>query len=257
MENISNSNINIYIVEDESIVAKDIQNSLKKLGYNVLGISNNGADAIKNIVDLEPNIVLMDIMIKGPMTGIDVAETIKKEYNIPVIFLTAYADESTLAKAKITEPYGYILKPFKEIDLHSTIEMALYKHKKDTEVQKERDFLYSLVENKDEASKDILFVKSNSRLVKVNLKDIFYVEALKDYVVLNTQYTRYTIHSTMKDIEKKLDNGDFIRVHRSFIVRIDKIQTIENQTVVLEENKKVIPIGGLYRDELLARLNMI
>ena len=257
MENISNSNINIYIVEDESIVAKDIQNSLKKLGYNVLGISNNGADAIKNIVDLEPNIVLMDIMIKGPMTGIDVAETIKKEYNIPVIFLTAYADESTLAKAKITEPYGYILKPFKEIDLHSTIEMALYKHKKDTEVQKERDFLYSLVENKDEASKDILFVKSNSRLVKVNLIDIFYVEALKDYVVLNTQYTRYTIHSTMKDIEKKLDNGDFIRVHRSFIVRIDKIQTIENQTVVLEENKKVIPIGGLYRDELLARLNMI
>lgn len=251
------NNINVYIVEDESIVAKDIQNSLKKLGYNVLGISNNGADAIKNIVDLEPDIVLMDIMIKGPMTGIDVAETIKKEYNIPVIFLTAYADESTLAKAKITEPYGYILKPFKEIDLHSTIEMALYKHKKDTEVQKERDFLYSLVENKDESAKDLLFVKSNSRLVKVNLKDIYYVEALKDYVVLNTQYTRYTIHSTMKDIEKKLDNGDFIRVHRSFICRIDKIQTIENQTVVLEENKKVIPIGGSYRDELLAKLNMI
>jgi len=199
-----NNNINVYIVEDESIVAKDIQNSLKKLGYNVLGISNNGADAIKNIVDLEPNIVLMDIMIKGNMTGIDVAETLKKDYNIPVIFLTAYADESTLAKAKITEPYGYILKPFKEIDLHSTIEMALYKHKKDTEVQKERDFLYSLVENKDEAAKDILFVKSNSRLVKVNLKDIYYVEALKDYVVLNTQYTRYTIHSTMKDIEKKI-----------------------------------------------------
>ena len=115
----------------------------------------------------------------------------------------------------------------------------------------------SIVENKDETAKDILFVKSNSRLVKVNLKDIFYVEALKDYVVLNTQYTRYTIHSTMKDIEKKLNNGDFIRVHRSFIARIDKIQTIENQTVVLEENKKVIPIGGSYRDELLAKLNMI
>ncbi len=250
-------NINVYIVEDESIVAKDIQNSLKKLGYNVLGISNNGEDALKNIAEQEPDIVLMDIMIKGALTGIDVAEKVKQEYNIPVIFLTAYADESTLSKAKITEPYGYILKPFKEVDLHSTIEMAIYKHKKDTEVQKERDFLYSLVENKDEASKDILFVKANSRLVKVNLKDIFYVEALKDYVVINTQYTRYTIHSTMKDIERKLDNGDFLRVHRSFIVRIDKIQAIENQTVVLEENKKVIPIGGSYRDELLNKLNMI
>lgn len=250
-------NINVYIVEDESIVAKDIQNSLKKLGYNVLGISNNGEDALKNISELEPDIVLMDIMIKGSMTGIDVAEKVKQDYSIPVIFLTAYADESTLSKAKITEPYGYILKPFKEVDLHSTIEMAIYKHKKDTEVQKERDFLYSLVENKDEASKDILFVKANSRLVKVNLRDIFYVEALKDYVVINTQYTRYTIHSTMKDIERKLDNGDFLRVHRSFIVRIDKIQAIENQTVVLEENKKVIPIGGSYRDELLNKLNMI
>jgi len=253
MDNITS----VYIVEDESIVAKDIQNCLKKLGYNVLGISNNGPDAIKQIVELEPSIVLMDIMIKGSLTGIDVSEKIKKEYNIPVIFLTAYADESTLAKAKITEPYGYILKPFKEIDLHSTIEMAIYKHKKDTQLQKERNFLYSLVDNKDETAKDILFVKSNSRLVKVNLKDIYFVEALKDYVVLNTQYTRYTIHSTMKDIEKKLDNGDFIRVHRSFITRIDKIQTIENQTVVLEENKKVIPIGGSYREELLKRINLI
>ena len=104
-----NNNINVYIVEDESIVAKDIQNSLKKLGYNVLGISNNGADAIKNIVDLEPNIVLMDIMIKGNMTGIDVAELIKKEYNIPVIFLTAYADESTLAKASAKQKVIFLL----------------------------------------------------------------------------------------------------------------------------------------------------
>jgi DNA-binding LytR/AlgR family response regulator len=249
-------NISVYIVEDESIVAKDIQRCLIKLGYNVLGISNNGQDAVKKIVDLEPNIILMDIMIKGSMTGIEVADLIKKNYNIPVIFLTAYADEDTLMKAKNAEPYGYVLKPFKEIDLHSTIEMAVYKHKKDTEIIKERDFLYSLVENKDGVH-DLLFVKSNGRLVKLNLKDIYYVEALKDYVVLNTLNARYTIHSTMKEIEKKLDNGDFIRVHRSFITRIDKIQTIENHTVVMEDNKKVIPIGGSYRDELLAKLNMV
>ena len=82
MENITS----VYIVEDESIVAKDIQNSLKKLGYNVLGISNNGTDAIKQIVDLEPNIVLMDIMIKGPLTGIDVSEIIKKEYIVMKLY---------------------------------------------------------------------------------------------------------------------------------------------------------------------------
>ncbi|MGZ3884636.1 MAG: response regulator [Bacteroidia bacterium] len=249
--------LNIFIVEDESIVAKDIQNNLIKLGYNVAGIANNGKDAINQIKEVMPDVVLMDIMIKGDLTGIEVAEQIKKHLSVPVIFLTAYADESTLSKAKVTEPYGYILKPFKEIDLHSTIEMAVYKHQKDSALQKERDFLYSLVENKDGTQSDILFVKANSRLVKVYLKDIFYVEALKDYVIINTQYARYTVHSTMKDIEKKLGIVDFIRVHRSYIVRIEKIQAIENQTVVLENEKKVIPVGGSYREELLGKLNLL
>jgi DNA-binding LytR/AlgR family response regulator len=249
--------LNIYIVEDESIVAKDIQNSLIKLGYNVMGISNNGKEAIEKITELMPDLILMDIMIKGDLTGIDVSEQIKAALNIPVVFLTAYADEGTLAKAKITEPYGYILKPFKEIDLHSTIEMSVYKHKKDAELLKERDFLYSLVENKDEASKDILFVKANSRLVKVLLKDIYFIEALKDYVTINTQYARYTVHSTMKDIEKKLGSVDFARVHRSFIARLDKIASIDSQNVILENDKKTIPVGGSYRDELMTKLNLL
>ncbi|MBL7902207.1 MAG: response regulator [Bacteroidia bacterium] len=249
--------INIFIVEDESIVAKDIQNSLIKLGYNVVGIANNGADAIEKVVELAPDLVLMDIMIKGNLTGIEASEKIKEQINVPVIFLTAYADESTLTRAKITEPYGYILKPFKEIDLHSNIEMAIYKHRKDAALLKERDFLYSLVENKEEGSNDMLFVKANGKLVKVHLKDIYYVEALKDYVTINTLYARYTVHSTMKEIDKKLGNGEFARIHRSFIARLDKIQSIDSQNVILEDDKKVIPVGGAYKDELLQRLNML
>ena len=247
--------INILVVEDESIVSKDIQNSLKKIGYHVIGACNNAQEAIDIAREQHPDVVLMDIMLKGNLTGIDAAEQIKS-LNIPVIFLTAYADEATLAKAKITEPYGYILKPFKEKDLNISIEMAIHRHKKLTELKKERDFLYSLVENK-EAAKDVLFVKSNSRLVKINTKDIFFIEALKDYVVINTELTRYTIHSTMKDIEKKVSPSDFLRVHRSFIVRVDKIVAIENHNLILEKDKKQIPIGGSYKDELLQRLNMI
>jgi DNA-binding LytR/AlgR family response regulator len=249
--------LNIFIVEDESIVAKDIQNSLTKLGYNVVGIANNGKDAVDKITELMPDLVLMDIMIKGDITGIDVSELIKEKINVPVIFLTAYADEATLAKAKITEPYGYILKPFKEIDLHSTIEMAVYKHQKDAALLKERDFLYSLVENKDDNNKDILFVKANSRLVKVLLKDIYFIEALKDYVIINTNNARYTVHSTMKDIEKKLGSADFARIHRSFIARLDRIQSIDSQNVILENDKKTIPVGGSYREELMQKLNLL
>lgn len=249
------SKTNILVVEDESIVAKDIQQSLKKLGYNVIGICSNGEDAIKKAEEEKPHLVFMDIMLKGEMSGIEAANHIREKMNIPVIYLTAYADESTLSRAKVTEPYGYIIKPFKEIDLHTSVEMALYKHEKQTDIKKERDFLYSLVEG--QSSADIIFVKSNSRLVKVNTSDIYFVEALKDYVVINTLNTRYTIHSTMKDIEKKLAPKEFIRVHRSFIVRIDKISAIDHSNLILQDDKKQIPIGGSFKDELNSRLNVV
>lgn len=248
---------NVLVVEDESIVSKDIQHSLKKLGYNVVGAASTGDQAVKLAIETLPDIILMDIMLKGEMNGIEAATQIRTETNIPVIFLTAYADESTLNKAKVTQPYGYIIKPFKEIDIHTSIEMALYKHKKEAEVLKERDLLFNLVEGQGGSGKDLIFVKSNSRLVKLRTSDIYFVEALKDYVVINTLNTRYTIHSTMKDIEAKLPESEFLRVHRSFIVRIDKIVAIEQPNLILENDKKIIPIGGSYKDELAKRLNLV
>lgn len=250
------SKINVLVVEDESIVSKDIQHSLKKIGYNVVGSASTGEKAIDLARSEKPDIVLMDIMLKGGMNGIEAADIIKREMAIPVIFLTAYADESTLAKAKISEPYGYILKPFKEIDLQTSIEMAIYKHKKEQDIVKERDFLYSIVDGK-EKSREFIFVKSNSKLVKLNCKDIYFIEALKDYVVINTADTRYTIHSTMKEIELKMGNVDFIRIHRSFIVRLDKIASIEFPNLTLENDKKSIPIGGSFRDDLNNRIKML
>ena len=133
--------------------------------------------------------------------------------------------------------------------------MALYKYSKEKEVLKERDLFYSLIENKD--SKDFIFVKSKSRLVKIKTNDIYYVEALKDYVVINTFDSRYTIHSTMKDIVNKLSADQFIRVHRSFIVRIDKIAAIEYPNLHLEKDKKTVPIGGSFKDQLMDKLNLI
>lgn len=245
----------ILVVEDEAIVAKDIQNSLKKLGYNVPSVENSGEDAIESAGQHRPDLVLMDIMLKGQISGIEAADQIKKRYEIPVIFLTAYADESTLSKAKVTEPYGYIIKPFKEIDLHTSIEMALYKHGKEQEVKRERD-LYSAIVT-DKSSDDCIFVKSNSRLVKVKTEDISHVEALKDYVIIHTATGKFTVHSTMKDIADKLSSNDFQRVHRSYIVRVDKINAIEQNNLVLDDEKKVIPIGGSYKDDLVSRLKFV
>jgi CheY-like chemotaxis protein len=119
----------IFIVEDELIVAEDLQRMLERLGYAVAGSAANGKDAIAKIEKTKPDLVLMDIHIQGPMDGIDVAEHIFTQFDIPVSYLTAYADETTLERAKSTMPYGYILKPFEERNLQTTIEMALYRHK--------------------------------------------------------------------------------------------------------------------------------
>jgi PAS domain S-box-containing protein len=119
----------ILIVEDENIVAVDIQDRLEHLGYKVIGHAVSGEDAIRLAHEAKPDIVLMDIMLKGKMDGIEAAESIRRDPDIPVVFLTAYADQKTLQRAKITEPYGYILKPFEEREIHSTIEMAIYRHR--------------------------------------------------------------------------------------------------------------------------------
>src|ERR1035437_6746789 len=153
------ANPSIFVVEDESIVAKDIQNSLKKLGYSFAGSANTGEQALQMIAESHPDLVLMDIMLKGEMNGIEAAAEIKNSFDIPVIYLTAYADSHTIDKAKTTQPHGYIIKPFKEVDLHTAIEVAMFKHEKDKEARKERDMLYALVEGKEEKSKGVVFVK--------------------------------------------------------------------------------------------------
>jgi len=135
----------ILIVEDETIVALDLQKSLQMLGYEVVGIAPSGEAAISKAVSTRPDLVLMDIILRGEMDGVQTAEEIHLQVNIPVVFLTACADESTLQRAKITEPFGFMIKPFEDRELHSHIEIALYRHRMEQRLREseERYFLAS------------------------------------------------------------------------------------------------------------------
>ena len=133
--------IQIMIVEDEKIVSKDIQGMLERIGYTVPAVVSSGEEAVQKAAEMKPNLVLMDIMLKGRMDGVEAAEQIRAQFQIPVIYLTAYADERTLHRAKITEPYGYILKPFQEKELHTTIEIALYKHGMERKLRESEQWL--------------------------------------------------------------------------------------------------------------------
>ena len=129
------SNERVYIVEDERVVAIDLKRRLERLGYSVCGSASNGQDALSEIARLRPDIILMDVLLRGDLDGIEVALTVKKELDIPVIFLSAYTDHTTIERAKEATPVGFILKPFKERELATMLEMALFKSVADLKVR--------------------------------------------------------------------------------------------------------------------------
>jgi len=146
----------IMLVEDEIIVAADVKNRLENMGYEVLGIFDTGEEAIEKAGELRPNLVLMDIVLKGEMDGIDAAQKIRELFNIPIIYLTAYSDEKTLQRAKVTEPFGYVLKPFEDREIQSAIEMAIYKHQMEQQLKESEEKYRKLIEKFLQVSTEIL-----------------------------------------------------------------------------------------------------
>lgn len=164
------SGAKIMVVEDERITAEDMRDGLEELGYDVIAVVSTGEEAVKLAEEISPDLVLMDIMLAGKMDGIEAAENIRGRFGIPVIYLTAYSDENTVARAKITEPSGYIIKggvdylnkPFEEGELHTAIEITLYKHKMELRLRENQRWLAAILKNISEA----LIVTDSNRQIK-------------------------------------------------------------------------------------------
>lgn len=141
------SEVKILIVEDESIVAMDIKHRAEGLGYLVTAVTPSGEESLEKVAENRPDLVLMDIVLKGEMDGIEAAQKIRDAYDIPVVYLTAYSDERTLKRAKITQPFGYIIKPFEDRELHSAVEVALYKHQMEIKLKESEKWLSTTLES--------------------------------------------------------------------------------------------------------------
>lgn len=155
----------ILIVEDERIVAEDIRSNLRKMGYAVSAIVSSGEEAVSAAEELRPDLVLMDIVLEGKMNGIEAAGQIRSRFNIPVVYLTAHADDKILERAKMTEPFGYIIKPFEDRELRSAIKIALYKHRME-EALRESEERFRVI---FETAQDSIFIKDSSlKYIQVN-----------------------------------------------------------------------------------------
>ena len=237
---------NILIVEDDSQIAESLSEMLEILDHKVVGIADSFDEAVKVFENEDVQLALLDIQLRGDKSGIDVAEKIKADYKLPFIFTTAFADKDTVKKASRHSPYGYIVKPYGMKEINAGIEIAIQNHKNFKEFKdEERGVL----------NQESLFVKANSRIVRIDTDDILYVEAKGDYAVFKTEKKSYIVSSTFKNVEENLDPNKFIRVHRSYIVNINKVVDIEENNLLIKE--QVIPVSRGQKPNLINRLNLI
>lgn len=236
--------LKIYIVEDEPLIAETIKAIVEEGNHKVLGYNDNVKAALFDIEDLQPDLVLLDIMLEGELDGVDMAQHLQKRFgSLPFIFLTSLSDTNTLERVKATQASGFIVKPFNENTLLSNIELAWHKsHKNTSDV------------NLNSASNSF-FIKNKGELIKVDQDEMLYLEAYDNYCNLYTKDKKHLISHTLKYIEEKLPSNKFLRVHRSYIINLSKIDSLHDGYAFIGTNK--IPVSKSYKEQLYKRLNLL
>ncbi len=239
--------LKILIVEDEMLIAANIAMQLEAIGYEIVGIIPRGEEAIKIAKSDKPDLVLMDINLKGEMDGIETAAKMQLDLPTPIIYLTANSDEAHFNRAKATNPYAFISKPFKKLDLQHAIELASERILKENSETK-------LVNNKL-VLEDRIFVKQNDIMCKILISDIQYLEADRNYCQVYTGEKSYLLVNTLKNMEEKLPADTFQRIHRSFIVNINQVDEFNHGSLTI--GSKILPLSKEMRAELMARLKLV
>lgn len=237
--------VKILVVEDEIIIADNICDTLEDLGYDPLEPAMDYEEAMSILDEEVPDIAILDIKISGEKDGIEVAKKIKKDFDIPFIFLTANSDRHTVEEAKEVNPAAFLVKPFTQEELFAAIEIGLNNFSKQKGNTKEKE---------SPIIKDAFFIKTKNLYQKVLFDDILYIKSDHVYLdIWSAQKEKYIIRGSMSNIEKQLPSS-FYRTHRSFIVNLDYMNAINTQYVVVENEK--IPIGKTFRDNLMKRINI-
>src|SRR5574341_2598608 len=231
----------IMIVEDESIIADDLKENLQNLGYAVTSIASSGEEAIKKAEENKPDLVLMDIMLEGEMDGIEAAGQIRFRFNIPIVYLTAYSDEKLLERAKITEPFGYIIKPFNERELHTNIEIALYKHEVEKKLKESEYWLSATLKGLGEA----VITTDKNGIIKIMNP---FAEALTGWKLEDAA------GKPIEEIFKVISEGTNKKVENPIVkvIRESVFYGLEENAVLISRDgmkRPVDVIGSLIKDE--------
>lgn len=230
----------ILIVEDEPIIAADIKILCEKAGHIVPEVIDSGEEVIQKVSSIKPDLVLLDIALAGTLSGLQVAEFLQK-IQLHFIFITSFMDETTISNVQRLQPAAYIVKPFQENNLLANIDLALFKERIKTDT------------NKPVAER--IFIKQDTGYTAIDLNDVLYAEAYDNYAYLFTRAERYLLTQTLKATEEKLNTFGFVRIHKSFIVQIKHITSIEEGYVIVQHAR--LPIGKVYKKDLVNSLFVV
>lgn len=242
--------IKILIVEDEMLIAAKISTLLTELGYEVVGILARAEDALLQAEENAPDMALLDIRLKGKMDGVELALALQKARELPIIFLTANADEATFNRAKAAKPYAFVSKPFKKTDLQRAIELTISRMAE----------YHALTPEAEDASfilGDRIFVRQKGKMTKILLQGILYLEAERSYCKIHTLQAEYLMSVSLGLLEEKLSANNFLRIHRSFIVNLHKIDTISDDWGYIGIGAQTLSVSRSFKDELRRRLRII
>jgi DNA-binding LytR/AlgR family response regulator len=234
----------VLIVEDEPIIARDVSYMLEDLSYEVASIIHEAKEVLPFLKREPVDLILLDINLEDELTGIDLGHLIKQRYDIPFIYLTSYSDSATLERAKVTQPYGYLVKPIDIRNLKSTISIARYNYQSKLIEQDEKKDDFWLESE--------FFIRHKGELVRINVANILFAEANDNYTHLYTSEQKFLVSTTLKKVEEKLSVFNFCRVHRSYLINIRHIDKIFQDDVYLKQHR--VPISRKYKDDLFDKI---
>jgi DNA-binding LytR/AlgR family response regulator len=234
-------NTRILIVEDELIIAEDIREKMIEFGYETVDVVDNFEDTLACIEQKKPDLILLDIALRGSKTGIDIAKVIDKNYELPYIFLTSNHDAATLAEVKAVHPASFLMKPFKKEELYMAIELAFASQKMARPASVEKP--------------DHIFIKEGHSYQKITISEIQYLKSEGIYIEIYTPHKRYITRDSFKNILDKLPAGAFIQTHKSYFIHTQHIRSVTAISVWVADTE--IPLGRTHKEEVFRLLGLL
>lgn len=242
--------MNILVVEDDELIAMEVERVIELLGYKHVDTVDHSEAALATCATTDVDLIIMDIHIQGDHDGVELADMIKADHLIEILFVTSMQDDLTFNRANRSNPAGFLQKPFSELQLKRSLELVAKKLNSKTEPDDHSDEEVSF-------KQDSFFIRKQKKISKVDVSEIFYFEADAGYTKIVTDTELYIVRRSLKDILAMLDQELFLQCHRRYIINIQKVKSVDldDDYVIFTERK--VPFSRREKENLIKKLNLL